>query len=106
MSLKVTTFVKNVTTAGTKVQLSTTKIDASSIIIRAKLANTGIIYVGDSTSASAAAGMPLQAGESNELTAPPTTRGALLRFNLQNIYIDASVNGEGVIVEYVTEGSL
>jgi hypothetical protein len=104
MSLKVSTFSKNVGTAGTRVQLSTTNLYASSLIIRAKSANTGVIYVGDSTVASSN-GMFLAAGESNELSGPPTKHGIPLNFNLKNIYIDSSVNGEGVIVEYVSEGS-
>lgn len=104
MSLKVATFSKNVTTAGTRVQLSTSNLYASSLIIRAKTANTGVIYVGDVTVTSSI-GMFLAAGESNELSGPPTKYGVPLQFNLKNIYIDSSVSGEGVIVEYVTEGS-
>jgi len=47
--------------------------------------------------------MFLSAGESNEKSASTVTRGALQLFDLSKIFIDASVNSEGVIVEYVAE---
>lgn len=74
---------KTVTTAGTRVVLGTTV--AKSVTIRALATNTGLIYVGDVTVASTN-GFQLSAGESVSLDISTLSR----------IYIDSSVNGEGV----------
>lgn len=103
MALKVTSFRKTVTTAGVAVPLSSANIFTESFVIRALSANTGVIYVGDSSSANSTSGMFLAAGDANSKDAKPVTRGALQKFNLKLVYINSSVNGEGVIVEYVTE---
>ena len=79
---------KTVTTAGTAVQLGTQKINGP-LMVKALLDNTGNIYVGndgagDVTSAN---GMQLDSGE-------------VIIFSyvgsLESIWIDSSVNGEGV----------
>lgn len=80
---------KNVTTAGTAVALGVSTA-IQSITIKAKRANTGDIYVGDSTVTS-----------TNGLV---LTRGEAVSFdmdNLADIFIDSSVNGEGVSFLYV-----
>jgi hypothetical protein len=75
---------KVVTTAGTRVTLAaSTTIRA--VTIKALSTNTGIIYIGD-TSAAAANGFQLRAGESVSLSLT----------NLSTINLDASVSGEGV----------
>ncbi len=74
---------KAVAAAGTRVQLDS--VACKSAIIKALPANTGKVYVGDSTVA-AANGFPLSAGEGF----------ALAIDNLNRLYIDADVNGEGV----------
>jgi hypothetical protein len=74
-----------VTTAGTRVQLSGASVPVKFVIIRAHIANTGTIYVGDSAVA-AANGYRLTAGE--PILWPID--------NLNKLYVDASVNGEGV----------
>ena len=77
-------FTKSVTTAGTRVALGTT-LATKSIYIKANLTNTGLIYVGgvtvDSTN-----GIALAAGDS--VTIDIADRAT--------VYIDSSVNGEGV----------
>jgi len=80
---------KTVTTAGTSVQLSSSSVPAKKITIQAKSANTGSIYVGSST-VSATRGIELL----------PTGTITLSVNNLNLIYIDASVSGEGITYIY------
>ena len=84
--------VKTVTTAGTDVVLAQTA-NAKWVIIQAQTDNTGLIAVGaagvDATEATGT-GVALAAGESVTLPAN----------DLANIYIDATVNGEGVRFTY------
>jgi hypothetical protein len=102
MALILKTFSKTVTTAGTRVALSSSQLLTEAFTIRAKAANTGNIFVGDSTVTSST-GMFLAAGESNEKEAKPTNRGVLKQFDLAKVYLDASSNGDGVIVEYLSD---
>ena len=74
----------DVTTAGTAVALgSSTTI--KSVVVKAKYANTGTIYIGDA-SVSSSNGIELQAGDAIGIDID----------DLSTVYIDASVNGEGV----------
>lgn len=76
-----------VTTAGTEVQLNANQA-CRSVVIKALTANTGIMYIGnngDNTVASTT-GYPLSGGDYVVLEV----------LNLNNIYVDASVNGEKV----------
>ena len=75
---------KNVTTAGTQLALATTQA-VKGVVIKAKAANTGVIYVGASD-VSSTTGFALAAGESITLDID----------DLATVYIDSSVNGEGV----------
>lgn len=80
---------KNVTTAGTQVVLATA-MRVTSVVVRAKVANTGMIYVGvDSVDSST--GFELDAGDACSISAVE-----LGGIDLANIWIDSSVNGEGV----------
>jgi len=87
--------VKTVTTAGTDVGLVTQSTGAKWLVIQAQTDNTGYIAVGasgvDATVASGT-GVLLAAGESV----------TLLCDNLTDIYIDATVDGEGVRYTYGT----
>ena len=76
--------VQNVTTAGTRVQLSS--VACREITIIAKRANTGYIYVGGVTVSSTVYGAELEAKDS--ITIPVS--------NADEIYIDSSVSGEGI----------
>ena len=76
-----------VTTAGTAVQLTTTKTACKKVLITAKGGNTGNIYVGGSTIAS---------GRGKQLV--PLQDIWIEIDDLSKVYIDASVNGEGVDV--------
>jgi hypothetical protein len=102
MALIIKTFAKVVTTAGTAVPLSTTKLYTTAFLVQANAANTGLIYVGDSTVAASNAPY-LVAGASNSKEGQTVTRGMIQTFDLSKVYIDASVNGEGVKVEYIGE---
>jgi len=86
--------VKTVTTAGTAVVLATSR-SARWVIIQAQTDNTGVVAVGDSTVLATVAtgtGVALAAGESLSLPCE----------DLGNIYIDATVNGDGVRYTYIT----
>lgn len=83
----IASFQASVTTAGTRVQLASNA--CISLTIKAKPTNTGYIYVGDS-SVSSSTGFILSASDS-------------ISYDVDNtdlIYIDSSVNGEGVSVTY------
>ena len=81
---------KSVTTAGTRVQLSSVSYLIHSITIKAKSGNTGSIYVGASDVISTN-GFILAAGEGISLDVD----------NLNDIWLDSSVNGEGVSYFFV-----
>lgn len=73
-----------VTTAGTRVTLAASQA-VKSVAIKALVANTGTIYVGNA-SVSSANGLQLAAGESVSLDIG----------SLNTVNLDSSVNGEGV----------
>lgn len=75
----------NVTTAGTRVALTTTQALVSGVTVKAKSTNTGIIYVGNSTVSS-----------SNGFRLSASAEIFLEIADLATVYLDASVNGEGV----------
>lgn len=80
---------KNVTTAGTGVQLQTQAVpNGFAIFVRAKVDNTGTIWVSNS-----------KANAENHALATPLEAGAFLTLALTDvdkIWIDADVSGEGV----------
>jgi hypothetical protein len=80
---------KNVTTAGTAVAIAATQA-ATWVIVQAKSANTGTIAVGGSGVLAASAGILLSAGQSV----------TLLIADVANVFIDSTVNGEGVRFTY------
>lgn len=75
---------KTVTTAGTRVTLASSQV-VKSVVIKALVANTGVIYVGDGSVASTT-GFALTAGDTVSLDIA----------NLATVNLDSSVNGEGV----------
>lgn len=83
-SESVSSGILNVTTAGTAVQFPSTL--CRRLLIIAKRGNTGSIYVGNSTVTSTSYGAELLAGDSLELNIS----------NASLLYINSSVNGEGV----------
>lgn len=86
---------KNVTTAGTRVALVSSSTPVVCVTVTATSSNTGQIVVGGSTVVAAGAGTtrrgtPLSANESYTLYID----------DLADVYIDATVNGEGVTFSY------
>lgn len=94
------TLVKKTVTAGTRVQLTATKITAYGVRIKAPAANTGVVYIGDSAVA-AANGYNMAAGEVLALDdlLPLGHKGEAI--DLSTIYVDSAVNAEGVTVLYL-----
>ena len=80
---------KTVTTAGSRVQLSSISIPCKKLTIQGLSSNTGAIYIGDSTVAS-----------SNGIFVYATQMYQLTPSNLNLVYLDSAVNGEGVIYLY------
>lgn len=83
-----------VSSAGTRVALSTST-PIKEVTITAETDNTGVIVVGGTSCIAALAtrrGTPLEAGDSITLGVS----------NLSLIYIDATVNGDGVTYSYLT----
>lgn len=86
---------KVVTTAGTAVALSTSAARVGSVAITAETDNTGLIVVGGSTVVAALAtrrGVPLSPGDTITLDID----------QLSDVYIDSTVNGDGVTFVYTS----
>lgn len=84
---------RTVATAGTDVVLSTSSVPCKRVTIEAYRANTGTIAVGGTgvdAAASNGTGMTLAAGEAVSMNVS----------NLNQVYIDATVSGEGVRYTY------
>lgn len=75
----------NVTTAGTAVSLGSSQSLNDGVVIKANEANTGNIYVGDS-SVSSSNGLVLEAGESVMVGIDDVSK----------VYIDSDNDGEGI----------
>lgn len=75
---------KTITTAGTQLALAASTT-VKSVSIKALSTNTGLAYIGNST-VSSTDGYELSAGEAIDLDVN----------NLASVYVDVSVNGEGV----------
>jgi hypothetical protein len=97
MSNNIYTFQKNVTTSGTPVQLQTQEVEpGQKVLVKAKANNTGLITVGNSSATalnSDSSNFKLAAGQSVEMEVR----------NTNQVWIDATVNGEGV--ELIVGGS-
>lgn len=76
---------KDVSVAGTPEKLVASATERRCVIVKAKKANTGLIYVGSSTM-SGGVGLELDSGEHT----------ILLVDDASKIFIDAEVSGEGV----------
>lgn len=82
----------NVTTATTRVQLSATSVRLlNGVTIRAHSGNTGVIYVGGSAVAAA-----------NGYQLPPGMADIVSIDDLNKVWIDAAVSGDGVSIWYNT----
>lgn len=91
---------KSVTTAGTRVQITSIQLYVYSVIIQALGSNTGKIYVGDSNVSSTQCYAELPAYGTTTLDGWNKEKGTMELLDLSKIYIDSSVNGEGVHIGY------
>lgn len=85
---------KDVTTAGTRVALVAAQEFAAWVTVQAKTGNTGSIYLGGVTIDSTR-GIELLSGDTHTFLAERARQ-----YDLNGIYIDSSVNGEGVTFTY------
>jgi len=90
-----------IVTAGTRVQLTPgANPFANTIIVTASPANSGTVYVGDST-VTAANGQPLSPGESYVISTP-SIRGTDEDFFISDVWLDASISGSTARVAYIS----
>ena len=75
---------KTITTAGTRVALKSTDALAEGVVVVARIANAGAIFVGDDTVASST-NEGLQPGDSIALPGP---------INIATIWLDAATSGD------------
>ena len=87
MPTTLVSFVTDIPTAGTRVQLGSNTM-TNGFIIQAPSTNTGVIYVGGSTVSSTVYGAELQAGQST----------SVMIDNTNKIYVDTDVSGSDVAV--------
>ena len=88
------TFIKNVTTAGTRVQLSATSVPCRKVVINARIGSADAVTVGDANVVGAAAtqrGICLMPGND-----PITIEVS----DLNLLWIDSISNGDGVCGAY------
>lgn len=90
-----------VATAGTQVQVSTSNLPITTIVISAPAANTGVIYVGNSD-VSATTGIEVAKGTSVSITADMSGRAGGEEFILSDFWIDAATDGDKANVLYIT----
>jgi len=95
---KITLPNTTVTTAGTRVQVSTDKIMVNALIIQAHENNTGDIYVGDEN-VSASRGIAIGKGQPYQYAAHPQMQ-MLSEFLLSDVWIDAEKSGDKVRAVY------
>jgi hypothetical protein len=91
---------KTVTTAGTRVRVTSSSTLATSVVLQAGCNNTGYQYVGDST-LTTANGIRLSACEKFAISADSLPTSAMGSIDLTNLYLDSSVSGEGSSVFYL-----
>ncbi len=84
---------KTVTTAGTRVQLSTTNTICRKIEIQALSANTNYVFVGDITVVAAT-------GSERGIRLAPGAVITMYVQDLYSLYLDSRVSGEGVSYVY------
>jgi hypothetical protein len=86
-----------VTTAGTRVPLNATKKYVNKLWVKALSTNTGLVFLGD-VSVSSTICFQLSAKEEIDLSTIYAKDNFVI--DLNEIYIDSAVNGEGVSIAY------
>lgn len=100
MKLKLSHFTKTVTTAGTRVQLTTNTVKTPSISIQALRGNTNVVYVGNNSVSSTTHFISLAAGGTVVIGAEQYGWGAA-QIDPSKIWLDSAVSGEGVMVGFL-----
>lgn len=95
----VTLLLTNVA-AGSELQFSTSEVLTPMIVITAPAANTGNMYVGDSTVTSAN-GLELPKGGAPVIIKAPVVNGHQQMFDLSKLYFDAATSGDKLRVAYL-----
>ncbi len=94
-------FTKNVALVATPEALSATSLLVTECVIRAKVANVGIVYLGDSSGQD----YPIQPGEPFRIAQLAYTRISPRKnepfIDLKDVYIRVETNNDGVHVAYV-----
>lgn len=99
MAAKIATLTAvTVAAAGTAQPLSATSLPVNSIIVQAATANTGNVFIGDST-VSATNGITLIPGETYSITI--TAMGRTDEIDTATVYVDAATNGDKVRVSVI-----
>ena len=93
----------DIPTSGTRVQVSATEVTTTSVTFYAADANTGKVFIGDSSVSSTRFIAALDAGESLNISADYYGTGQ--EFDLSDFYIDAATSGDDAHVSYVTRGN-
>lgn len=89
------------TTAGTAQQITTSTIQARSVVIYAAKTNAGAVYIGvDNASAKIGTGINLAAGESYTLEGDKQN-GIPSMILLSSIYFDGATTGDKLVVQYL-----
>lgn len=92
-SASVVNFSKDVSVAGTQVSLFSSTTPMIAILVVAKTTNTGLVFVGDSSTENAqAGGVPLAAGKGITMFIDDGSK----------VYLNSAVGGEGVTGIYYT----
>jgi hypothetical protein len=101
--LKISHFKRFVTTAATRVPLTTANLKVPSVTIQAEVSNTGQVYVGDSSVSATNCGIELDSGDSITIDAASLgSTDALI--SLSDIWLDVSVSTDGVWCMYLGRG--
>ena len=95
-------FMKTVTTAATREQLTTAEKHVTSATIQAEISNTGYVYVGNSSVSSTQYAWLLVAGASVSLDAIKLGL-ADAKIDLSEIWLDVQVSTDGVSVGYLEQ---
>ena len=100
--LKMKNITKTVTTAGTRVQLTTAKILVPMVVIQALSGNTNPVFVGSTNVSSTLYFVRLAATNSVSITALTAGSGVTM-VDLSSIWLDATTSAEGVNVGYMEQ---
>jgi hypothetical protein len=91
---------KDIPTAGTRVQVTSTSTIITTVVFQAKTTNTGVVIIGDSNVA-AGQGLELSPGETLAITADMSGRSGGDELDLSDFWLDTATNGNDVKISYI-----